>query len=92
MEGEGEIHETDKFLRKQKLPDTDILPLYARLSSSRQNKIFAPHKRRHIVLATNIAETSLILNYMKMPMVQKRLHAGTLVNYHKARKLKQTGI
>ena len=61
MEGEGEIHETDKFLRKQKLPDTDILPLYARLSSSRQNKIFSPHKRRHIVLATNVAETSLTI-------------------------------
>jgi ATP-dependent helicase HrpA len=61
MEGEGEIHVTDKFLRKQNLPDTDILPLYARLSSSRQNKIFAPHKRRHIVLATNIAETSLTI-------------------------------
>ncbi len=61
MEGEGEIHETDKFLRKQNLPDTDVLPLYARLSSSRQNKIFAPHKRRHIVLATNIAETSLTI-------------------------------
>jgi ATP-dependent RNA helicase HrpA len=61
LEGEGEIHETDKFLRKQNLSDTDILPLYARLSSSRQNKIFAPHKRRHIVLATNIAETSLTI-------------------------------
>lgn len=61
MEGEGEIHETDKFLRKQNLRDTDILPLYARLSSSRQNKIFAPHNRRHIVLATNIAETSLTI-------------------------------
>ncbi len=61
MEGEGEIHETDRFLRKQTLPDTDILPLYARLSSARQNKIFAPHKRRHIVLATNIAETSLTI-------------------------------
>ena len=61
LEGEGEIHEMDKFLRKQKLPDTDILPLYARLSSSRQNKIFAPHQCRHIVLATNIAETSITI-------------------------------
>ncbi|MEO1924406.1 MAG: ATP-dependent RNA helicase HrpA [Gammaproteobacteria bacterium] len=61
LEGEGEIHETDKLLRKQNLPDTDILPLYARLSSSRQNKIFAPHKRRHVVLATNLAETSLTI-------------------------------
>ena len=61
MEGEGEIHETDKFLRKQGLSDTDILPLYSRLSSTRQNRIFAPHKRRHIVLATNVAETSLTI-------------------------------
>jgi ATP-dependent helicase HrpA len=61
LEGEREIYGTDKFLRKQNLSDTDILPLYARLSSSRQNKIFALHKRRHIVLATNIAETSLTI-------------------------------
>lgn len=61
LEGEGEIHETDRFLLKQKLPDTDILPLYSRLSSTRQGKIFAPHKRRHIVLATNVAETSLTI-------------------------------
>ena len=61
LEGEGEIHETDKFLRKQNLVDTDILPLYSRLSSSRQSKIFAPHQRRHIVLATNVAETSLTI-------------------------------
>ena len=61
LEGEGEIHETDRFLRKQKLPDTDVLPLYARLSSSRQGKIFSPHKRRHIVLATNVAETSITI-------------------------------
>ncbi|MEM7027658.1 MAG: ATP-dependent RNA helicase HrpA [Pseudomonadota bacterium] len=61
LEGEGEIHETDKFLKKQKLADTDILPLYARLSSSRQGKIFSPHKRRHVILATNVAETSLTI-------------------------------
>ncbi len=61
LEGEGEIHETDRFLRKQNLHDTDILPLYSRLSSARQNRIFAPHKRRHVVLATNVAETSLTI-------------------------------
>ncbi len=61
LEGEGEIHETDRFLRKQNLPDTDVLPLYARLSASRQGKIFSPHKRRHIVLATNVAETSITI-------------------------------
>ncbi|MDZ7736981.1 MAG: ATP-dependent RNA helicase HrpA [Gammaproteobacteria bacterium] len=61
LEGEREIHELSKFLRKQDLPDTDILPLYARLGAAGQGKIFQPHKRRHIVLATNIAETSLTI-------------------------------
>jgi ATP-dependent helicase HrpA len=61
LEGEREIHETTRFLEKQKLRDTDILPLYSRLSSSRQAKILAPHKRRHIILATNVAETSLTI-------------------------------
>ncbi|MEE9574858.1 MAG: ATP-dependent RNA helicase HrpA, partial [Gammaproteobacteria bacterium] len=61
LEGEHEIHETSKFLEKKNLPNTDILPLYARLNSARQSKIFAPHKKRHIVLATNVAETSLTI-------------------------------
>ncbi len=61
LEGEREIHETARFLEKQNLRDTDILPLYSRLSSARQAKIFAPHQRRHIILATNVAETSLTI-------------------------------
>ncbi|MEM6999105.1 MAG: ATP-dependent RNA helicase HrpA, partial [Pseudomonadota bacterium] len=61
LEGEGEIHEVDKLLRKQNYRNTEILPLYARLSTSRQNKIFQPHNKRHIVLATNVAETSLTI-------------------------------
>ena len=61
LEGEREIHETSKYLEKKNLPNTDILPLYARLNSARQSKIFTPHKRRHIVLSTNVAETSLTI-------------------------------
>lgn len=61
LEGEGEIHEVDKLLRKQNYRNTEILPLYARLSSTRQNKIFQTHNKRHIVLATNVAETSLTI-------------------------------
>lgn len=61
LEGEGEIHEVDKLLRKQNYRNTEVLPLYARLSSTRQNKIFQPHNKRHIVLATNVAETSLTI-------------------------------
>lgn len=61
MEGEREIHDLSRYLRRQKIPDTDILPLYSRLSSTQQSLIFTPHKRRHIVLATNVAETSLTI-------------------------------
>jgi len=61
LEGEREIHETARFLEKQKPGNTDILPLYSRLSSARQAKIFAPHKRHRIILATNVAETSLTI-------------------------------
>jgi len=59
LPGEREIREAAESLRKHHPPHTEILPLYARLSASDQNKIFQSHKGRRIVLATNVAETSL---------------------------------
>jgi len=59
LSGEQEIRETTEVLQKRCLPNTEVLPLFGRLSSAAQDRIFAPHTRRHIVLATNIAETSL---------------------------------
>ena len=59
LSGEREIRETAETLRKHKLRDTEILPLYARLSASEQNRAFQSHPGRRIVLATNVAETSL---------------------------------
>ena len=59
LPGEKEISAAAERLRAERLPDTDILPLYARLAAADQQRIFAPHRRRHIVLATNVAETSL---------------------------------
>ena len=59
LSGEREIRETAEALRKHHPPHTEILPLYARLSASEQNRVFAPHGGRRIVLATNVAETSL---------------------------------
>lgn len=56
---ERDIHDTADFLRKQQLFNTDIVPLYARLSLSEQQKVFQPSGRRRIVLSTNVAETSL---------------------------------
>ena len=41
------------------LPATEVLPLYARLGSAEQDRVFLPHPHRRIVLATNVAETSL---------------------------------
>src|SRR5215207_9150302 len=51
LSGEREIHDTADFLRRRELHDTEVLPLYARLSSSEQHRIFQPHRGRRIVLA-----------------------------------------
>lgn len=59
MVGEREIRETSLFLRKAQLAGTEVLPLYARLTAEEQNRIFQPHRGRRIILATNVAETSL---------------------------------
>jgi ATP-dependent helicase HrpA len=59
MAGERDIRETAILLRKQHPPGTEILPLYARLSADEQMKVFRPHPGRRLVLATNVAETSL---------------------------------
>ncbi|MBN8430646.1 ATP-dependent RNA helicase HrpA [Microbulbifer salipaludis] len=59
MSGEREIRECAKALRDAQLPHLEVLPLYARLSLAEQSRVFAPHKGRRIVLATNVAETSI---------------------------------
>ena len=59
LSGEREIRETAESLRKHHPPNTEIVPLYARLSATEQNRVFQPHGRPRIVLATNVAETSL---------------------------------
>lgn len=59
LSGEREIRETAESLRKHHPSKCEILPLYARLSQSEQEKVFRPTGQRRIVLATNVAETSL---------------------------------
>ncbi len=59
LSGEREIRDTAEALRGLLLPDTEILPLYARLSAAEQHRVFASHPGRRVVLATNVAETSL---------------------------------
>lgn len=65
LPGEREIRETAEALRKHHPPATEILPLYARLSNEEQHRIFEPHGQRRIVLATNVAETSLTVPGIK---------------------------
>lgn len=62
LSGEKAIRQSSDFLRKNELRHTEILPLYAKLSSHEQQKIFSPTQGiRRIILATNVAETSLTI-------------------------------
>ncbi|BBZ39853.1 ATP-dependent RNA helicase HrpA [Mycobacterium conspicuum] len=58
LSGEREIRDTAEALSGS-LKHTEVLPLYARLPTAEQQKVFAPHTGRRVVLATNVAETSL---------------------------------
>jgi ATP-dependent helicase HrpA len=59
LSGEREIRDTADALNKKQLRHTEVLPLYARLSSAEQHRVFQRAVGRRIVLATNVAETSL---------------------------------
>lgn len=65
MNGEREIRDTADALNKRKLKHTEVLPLYARLAASEQNKVFHSHAGRRIILSTNVAETSLTVPGIK---------------------------
>ena len=72
LSGEREIRETEARLRRLRLPDTELFPLHARMSSARQQALFEPVAGRRVVLATNIAETSLTV-----PGIRFVVDAGT---------------
>ncbi|MFI5891299.1 ATP-dependent RNA helicase HrpA [Actinoplanes sp. NPDC051513] len=59
LSGEREIRDTADALGKRNLRGTEIVPLYGRLSAAEQHKVFERHSQRRVVLATNVAETSL---------------------------------
>ena len=59
LPGEREIRDAAEALRKHHPPHVEILPLFARLSAQEQERVFKPSNARRIVLATNVAETSL---------------------------------
>ena len=63
LSGEREIRDTADALAGH--DDLEVLPLYARLSAAEQHRVFQPHRRRRVVLATNVAETSLTVPGIK---------------------------
>ncbi|MFF7101047.1 ATP-dependent RNA helicase HrpA [Streptomyces nigra] len=72
LSGEREIRDTADALEKKKhshaggaWQSMEVLPLYARLSHAEQHRVFQPHTGRRIVLATNVAETSLTVPGIK---------------------------
>ncbi|MER7115580.1 ATP-dependent RNA helicase HrpA [Saccharomonospora azurea] len=65
LSGEREIRDAAEAVEAMNLPNTEVLPLYARLSAADQHRVFKPHRGRRIVLATNVAETSLTVPGIK---------------------------
>jgi ATP-dependent helicase HrpA len=61
LSGERQIRETAEALRKHHPDKTEIIPLFSRLSNAEQQKVFKSHTYRRIILATNVAETSLTI-------------------------------
>ena len=72
LPGEREIREAAEHLRKHHPPGVAVVPLFARLSQQEQDSVFEPHSARRIVIATNVAETSLTV-----PGIQYVIDAGT---------------
>ncbi|GAA0638530.1 ATP-dependent RNA helicase HrpA [Sporichthya brevicatena] len=95
LSGEREIRDTADALRGRLRPDArsglpvEILPLYARLSNADQHRVFAPHSGRRVVLATNVAETSLTV-----PGIRYVVDAGTarISRYSTRRKVQRLPI
>ncbi|MEO6969123.1 MAG: ATP-dependent RNA helicase HrpA [Rhodanobacteraceae bacterium] len=72
LPGEREIRDAHLALERRKYRHTEILPLYARLSAGDQDRVFKPGAARRIVLATNVAETSLTV-----PRIRYVIDSGT---------------
>ncbi len=72
LPGEREIREAADHLHRHHPPGVEVVPLFARLSQQEQDRVFEPHAARRVVLATNVAETSLTV-----PGIQFVVDAGT---------------
>ncbi|MEL7448225.1 MAG: ATP-dependent RNA helicase HrpA [Pseudomonadota bacterium] len=89
LPGEQQIREAARALEKHPKVNADILPLLARLSAREQDKVFNPGKRQRVILATNIAETSLTV-----PRIRYVIDTGTarIKRYNAKARIEQLGI
>ena len=87
--GEREIRDTAEAIEALKLRDTEVLPLFARLSAAEQHRVFSSHPGRRVVIATNIAETSLTV-----PGIRSVVDPGTarISRYNKRTKVQRLPI
>ena len=72
LPGEREIRDTHLLLSRRQYRETEVMPLYARLSAGDQDRVFKPGIKRRVVLATNVAETSLTV-----PRIRYVIDTGT---------------
>jgi ATP-dependent helicase HrpA len=72
LPGEREIRDAHQLLSRRPYRETEIMPLYARLSAGDQDRVFKPGVKRRVVLATNVAETSLTV-----PRIRYVIDTGT---------------
>ncbi|HEX3837495.1 MAG TPA: ATP-dependent RNA helicase HrpA [Steroidobacteraceae bacterium] len=71
LPGEKHIREAALALQRARLPRLEVMPLFARLTAQQQERIFAAHSTRRVILATNVAETSLTV-----PQVRHVIDSG----------------
>jgi ATP-dependent helicase HrpA len=71
LPGEKHIREAALALQRARLPQLEVMPLFARLTAQQQERIFEPHTTRRVILATNVAETSLTV-----PQVRHVIDSG----------------
>ncbi len=87
LPGEREIRDAHDALSRRKYRETEVLPLYARLSARDQDRIFSPGPKRRIVLTTNVAETSLTVPRIRYVIDSGEARINRYSHRHKVQRL-----
>ncbi|MEO6065442.1 MAG: ATP-dependent RNA helicase HrpA, partial [Lysobacterales bacterium] len=87
LPGEREIRDTHLALERRAYRSTEVLPLYARLSARDQDRVFNPGPGRRIVLATNVAETSLTVPRIRYVVDPGTARISRYSHRHKVQRL-----